>query len=216
MRKIKTLTQLLFPLFIGFIIGGIAQDNEALLSIGIALLILDVIIGIALQTRLDNPTYTRTRRSYLEEKNSPKTEEDLRERMDAVFERLNRQAWGVHNIKEHEAGRFLLDVCKQMPYAPAPNTLSNVHIIFPEHINKKPAIVYAFKLQPDAICQIAYIFLVHPSDGPLRFFTVETSYFVPCVLCEYSNGGRLNYGRVEVKNVPTRIAEILNDDDENA
>ena len=46
-------------------------------------------------------------------------------------------------------------------------------------------------------------------DAEIRLFAVETD-FSAFVLCEYSGNSHLNYGCVELKNVPTRIKEILN------
>lgn len=55
MEKIKTLTHVLFPLFVGLIIGSAIEGNTKLLTWSIILLILDIVIGIAMQYKIDNP-----------------------------------------------------------------------------------------------------------------------------------------------------------------
>ena len=53
MRKFLTLTYALFPLFLGFVIGGAISGSSTTLTFGIILLVLDVIIGITLQNIVD-------------------------------------------------------------------------------------------------------------------------------------------------------------------
>lgn len=57
MNGAKTLTHLLFPLFIGFIIGGAISGSTTLWVLGIILLVIDVIVGIALQHAIDQAAY---------------------------------------------------------------------------------------------------------------------------------------------------------------
>ena len=57
MNGAKTLTHLLFPLFIGFIIGGAISGSTTLWVLGIILLVIDVIAGIALQHAIDQAAY---------------------------------------------------------------------------------------------------------------------------------------------------------------
>lgn len=57
MNGAKTLTHLLFPLFIGFIIGGAISGTTVLWVLGIILLVLDVIVGIALQRAIEQAAY---------------------------------------------------------------------------------------------------------------------------------------------------------------
>ena len=49
MQKAKLITHILFPVFIGLIIGGIIASNNAAWICGIIFLILDIIVGISLQ-----------------------------------------------------------------------------------------------------------------------------------------------------------------------
>ena len=57
MNGAKTLTQILFPLLIGLIIGSAVSGNSSLLIWGIVLLVLDIIIGVALQHAIDKESY---------------------------------------------------------------------------------------------------------------------------------------------------------------
>ena len=58
MRKFLTLTYALFPLFLGFVIGGAISGSSTTLTFGIILLVLDVIIGITLQNIVDRASYS--------------------------------------------------------------------------------------------------------------------------------------------------------------
>lgn len=49
MKIAKTITHILFPVFIGLIIGGAIFNNTAAWVSGLALLIVDIIVGIAIQ-----------------------------------------------------------------------------------------------------------------------------------------------------------------------
>lgn len=53
MRGLLTLTHILFPIFLGLIIGGLIW-NRAMVGVGVVLLILDVIIGIGIQRIVDS------------------------------------------------------------------------------------------------------------------------------------------------------------------
>ena len=46
MNGAKTLTHILFPVFVGFIIGGAVSGSTSFLVWGIILLVLDIIVGI--------------------------------------------------------------------------------------------------------------------------------------------------------------------------
>lgn len=135
----------------------------------------------------------------------------LYNKFDAIYLSLEEKGGArlVDNIRKDEAGAFLLDVCEQMPHAPLPYTLSTLYAISIENLSGEAAIVYSFKYTPNSICQNVFIFLVHTKDDRIRLFAAETDYSA-FVLCEYYEGRHLNYGRVELKNIPTRIKEILN------
>ena len=139
----------------------------------------------------------------------------LCKKLDNIFFKLkaNGGARLVNNIKSDEAGVFLLDVCEQMAHAPLPHTLVNICSISIENLNGELAIVYSFRYTPNSICQNVFIFLVHTQNTEIRLFAVET-HLSSFMLCEYSGHSHLNYGPVELKNVPARIKEILEDNDD--
>lgn len=58
MKIAKTITHILFPIFIGLIIGGAIKDNSAAWISGIVLIIIDIIVGIVLQYFLQEEQYT--------------------------------------------------------------------------------------------------------------------------------------------------------------
>lgn len=263
MNGAKTLTQILFPLLIGLIIGGAVSGTSSLLIWGIVLLVLDIIIGVALQHAIDKESYNDDWNSlsfeqkreiahnlvekakqdmrdegidvdgeiekfcddfnrehklgkysdnyYDDDEDEGTAENDLCDELDAIYSRLkaNGGARLTNNIRGDEAGIFLLNVCATIPHAPLPHTLVGLCAISIENLDGELAIVYSFRYAPNSICQNVFIFLVHTEAEEVRLFAVETD-FSAFVLCEYSGNSHLNYGYVELKNVPTRIKEILN------
>ena len=84
MKNAKTLTHLLFPLFIGMIIGALILGSSAFLIWGIVLLILDIAVGIFLQHAIDKALYEEMWiRLYIEEK--------TKQMMDEAEERRQRE-----------------------------------------------------------------------------------------------------------------------------
>lgn len=57
MNVAKLITHILFPVFIGLIIGSAISGNSTLLVWGIVLLVLDIIIGVVLQHAIDKESY---------------------------------------------------------------------------------------------------------------------------------------------------------------
>lgn len=263
MNGAKSITHILFPIFIGLIIGGAVSGNSTLLVWGIVLLILDIIIGVALQHVIDKESYNddwdnllfeqkreiahnlveRAKQDMRDEgidvdgeiekfcddfnrehklgkysdnyydydEDEGAAENDLCDELDAIYSRLkaNGGARLTNNIRGDEAGIFLLNVCATIPHAPPLHTLVGLCAISIENLDGELAIVYSFRYAPNSICQNVFIFLVHTKAEEVRLFAVETG-FSAFVLCEYSGNSHLNYGCVELKNVPTRIKEILN------
>ena len=115
----------------------------------------------------------------------------------------------VDSVGDSEAGIFLRDLCLQMEHAPIPRTLMPLCAITPEDLGEEKAVVYSFRYHLSSYCENVFIFIVKTKDDILRFFTVETSCY-KFMLCEYADSRHLNYGTVELKNVPARIKEILN------
>lgn len=58
MKIAKTITHILFPVFIGLIIGGAIFKNTAAWVSGLVLLIIDIIVGIAIQYFMQKPLYS--------------------------------------------------------------------------------------------------------------------------------------------------------------
>ncbi len=206
MDKAKTLTHILFPLFLGFIVGGAIADNTSLLIWGIVLLVLDIVVGIVLQYKIENPS---KKNDYCNSVSFDK--ENSQNKFDFIYTRLktNGGARLVKFIEEDEAGMFLIETCEQMQHAPLYDTLLNLHAVSIEDLNGLSSIVYSFRYMQGSICQNVFIFLVQTNDKNIRFFAVETD-FSSFVLCEYSGDLHLNYGQVDLKSIPTRIKEILN------
>lgn len=48
------ITHILLPLFLGLIVGGLIGGSPAIWITGIALLVLDIIVGVALQYLIEN------------------------------------------------------------------------------------------------------------------------------------------------------------------
>lgn len=53
MKTIKTITQLMIPIFLGLIIGGAVAGNSAVWICGLVFLIIDIIVGISIQYSLE-------------------------------------------------------------------------------------------------------------------------------------------------------------------
>ena len=240
MRGFIKLTHILFPLFVGFIIGGVISGDSGFLTFGIILLVLDIIIGIALQNIFDRPSYSNNYEFSSEKQkvisdflitklmqeakkqeleNQASREEKCRKR-NALCEEFE-DAYSIlelgggdkpvsfRDMRNDDAGSLLLHVCEQMPHAPLLNTLFGLYEVFNEELNNTPAIVYKFLYHQNSICENVYIYLVLTQDDKIRLFAVETD-FSEFVLCEYSGNSHLNYGRVALKDVSSRIKEILN------
>lgn len=224
MKGLKTLTQILFLLFLGMIVGAIITGNNTLLIWSIVLLVIDVIAGIALQYMIDKKHKSDDLDDLIDlilkeelssqpnhSDNNQSTVDNLCERFNAIHLRLELdEERTVHNIRDDEAGEFLLDVCKQMPYAPMPQTLSGLYLVLVEDLNAADAIVYLFHCDVNSICQNALIFLVRTAEQKIRLFAVET-HFSEFVLCEYLDEQHINYGSVDLENITTEIEKILNE-----
>lgn len=112
-----------------------------------------------------------------------------------------------HKAVEDVAGAILLDVCNHLPHAPLVHTLWNLCKIYTDRINTSHVLVYKFLHRQSSICENAYIFLVHHRDT-IRLFAVETD-LGPYVLCEYYGYRHINYGRVRLEEIATKIEEIF-------
>lgn len=66
MKKLITATHILASLFVGMIIGGFAFGNTGMGIAGIVLLVIDIIVGIALQYQLEKP-YRSITQSHIDE-----------------------------------------------------------------------------------------------------------------------------------------------------
>lgn len=135
----------------------------------------------------------------------------MQDDFDGIYDSLkdNGGARMVSGIdREEEATAFLLDMCKTMPHAPGISSLTNLSAIFADNVGEYPALVYGFTYSPFSMCQNVFIFLVNMEKN-IRFFAIETDSFCGFCLCEYADGVHKNYGEVELKNIPTRIKEII-------
>lgn len=135
----------------------------------------------------------------------------MQDDFDGIYDSLkdNGGARMVSGIdREEEATAFLLDMCKTMPHAPNISSLANLSAIFADNVGEYPALVYGFTYSPFSMCQNVFIFLVNMEKN-IRFFAIETDLFCGFCLCEYADGVHKNYGEVELKNIPTRIKEII-------
>lgn len=114
-----------------------------------------------------------------------------------------------NKINTEKAGAILIDVCKHIPHHPLPHTLWGLYEIFSEEVDGNHTLIYKFLHNQNSICENVYIYLIHTQDDKIRLFAVETD-ITAFVLCEYSGNRHLNYGRVELQNVSSKIKEILN------
>ena len=148
--------------------------------------------------------------NYETEKSNPLYEKEFADtQYDYYLDLQSNGARLVNSINDDEMGFFLRHLCRKMIHAPVPYTLIPLCAISPEDLGVGKAIVYSFRYNISSYCENVFIFLVRTDENKLRFFTVETSCY-KFMLCEYADGRHLNYGTVELKNVPTRIKEILN------
>lgn len=133
------------------------------------------------------------------------------EQLDRVYARL-KSGGGARlvtgGLTSDEAGELLIGKCIVMPHAPLPHTIARLYAVSIEDLAGDKAIVYSFLYRQNSICENVYIFLVHTKEDEVRMFAVETDYS-RFVLCEYSGSRHLNYGPVELSNVPMRIKEVL-------
>ena len=141
--------------------------------------------------------------------NDPLCQSQFVDKQRALYLRLRSSgARIVNSLSSDEAGLFLSQLCGKMAHAPLPFALYGIFSITPEDLGDAQAVVYSFRYSPESYGKCVFIFLTRTKENKLRFFVVETSNY-KFMLCEYSGGSHLNYGPVELKNVPTRIKEVL-------
>ena len=238
MNGAKTFTQLLMPLLIGFILGGAISGNSTLLIISVFLMVLDIIVGVTLQYAIDNDAsrgnfenltrhmYSTASKDTRNEdfnqgnrlsgnsaKHSTKTqaEHSICEQFEDVYLEIedNGGTRGASYASGDEASALLLEVCMRMPHAPLPYTIAGLYAVSSENLDGEHALAFSFIFSQNSICQNVYIYLVHTKNDKIRLFAVETDYS-KFVLCEYSGYSHINYGDVQLNDIPNEIKRILN------
>ncbi len=135
----------------------------------------------------------------------------MRSKFDRIYKKI-KNGGGARMVPgidcDEKAVAFLVKICLAMPYAPSILSLESMSAIFADNVGEYPALVYGFTYSPNSMCQNVFIFLVNMGKN-IRFFAIETDLFCGFCLCEYADGVHKNYGEVELKNIPTRIKEII-------
>lgn len=230
MRKALVATYLFAMLCFGFIIGSAIAEN-GMVGLWIFLLILDIIIGIALQHNVDGQTtapqpndqrQSGTKRALSSEAQAElsrlflaslekemRDHIDVKERFDELYSALG---YGnvtiVNGMDDEEYGQFLKAVCRQMPYAPPAKWLTGLRRVGADLWDGIPVLLYKFENARWEICQNVLVCLVR-TPNELRFFSVEID-ANSFMLCEFRNGSHLNYGDMDnTIELPARVKEIL-------
>lgn len=198
MDKLLKVTYVVFPLCLGFIIGGFAFGNTTIGVVGVILLVIDVIVGIIVRYLYENPNQPNKKPNIAPEKVANNLE-----LFDEIFEALKEPDITKFLI----ARNFLATVCQKMSHAPSESQLSKVVTASSIYIDDFKTIAYLLWIENISIAELVSIYLVK-ANNKVRLFTVETSF--PYALCEYANGQHINYGQLEKLDDDTdRIAEIL-------
>lgn len=143
-------------------------------------------------------------------------EEDLYDRLCEIYNEMS-EAYPVGTAKPierakdffaEEAGCFLFMIHMIIKHAPMV-AFSRIEAIGADHFGGTRTLIYCFKYPLGVTNQIAYLFLVGTRARKLRLFAVETSLHDTFMLCEYSDGHHINYGQVEVAEIPERLGEVL-------
>ncbi len=94
MKGAKTVTHLLFPLFTGMIIGGALSENRAMWVCGGVLLLLNIIVGVSLQYKIE------------------RTDDDWR-LTESTGEAMDNDDWHLSKRETEEAAQALLESMKR-------------------------------------------------------------------------------------------------------
>lgn len=132
MHTVKTITHILFPIFLGLIVGGAILDNTAAWVSGIVLLILDMIVGIGIQ--------------YLTEKYA--AAKNRNNDYSAFIEQLKR------NYSDDDATNLSIEDSDDMPHDNPDKTRGEVpysnNFKMTDLIEKMPDIIYRLKIEGGA------------------------------------------------------------------
>ena len=258
MKTAITITHILFPFFIGGIIGGAVTGNNAVCYNCIILTVMDAIVGITLQyyfekrlsadlmkalsfseenkidcESIESDTEQNISKKNLDidselekiidkldfenidefydelyEDNGSDMNNELCEKMNEIYLRLKLDgARLVQDLSFDEAGQFLFSVCEKIMYAPSKNMFYGLQVIVADDFGDNPVIVYGSNSIAGIVGQIVFVFLVHIINKEIRLFTVEVS--APFALCEYADGSHINYGQIELENIPASIKKII-------
>lgn len=135
---------------------------------------------------------------------------ELYEKFERIYARLKAEGEKrVASYQSEEVGRFLFEVCNQMPHAPLPHTLFRLFLVATEDFGGAPAIVYVYDYRFRSMCENAMIILVGTKDRKIRLFALETD-ISDLVLCEYMGNRHINYGRIGEGDIRTKVLEVLN------
>lgn len=231
-KHLITLTHILFPIFIGVLIGGMVTDSVRTIVWGIILIVIDIIVGINLQVAVDEKEKTKKswddmssteKLNYIksldeEEKAIPSNnygilcEKETCVNFHRAFYQLKEYKNGIKirgmgDIMFNEAGVLLLMLCSEMDHAPTPEMLGGLKSIS-AYDGENGIILYGFDNFKFKTGELAAILLVY-HNGRIRFFTLELGYS-GIFLCEYSGYSHINHGYADVKNISAEIKRILN------
>ena len=151
MKNILSLTHILFPVFIGMIIGGIIF-NSTILGWGIFLLILDITVGICIQKSIDESSNSHSNKDFQKPIATKKSlhhgeDDDDTSCVSNEFYSIIQKAYRDDFLKiikklksvggarliddpsNDEAVEFLVSYCQILPCAPLSQSFANIYVV---------------------------------------------------------------------------------------
>lgn len=210
MRTAIKITHLLCPFFTGLIIGGAIFKNTATWVSGLILLFLDIIIGIALQYFLENPSYHDDfNRLIIEEQNAIMRDHLEQAEQDMSDEDIEEDRFMKEDYGEIANGRYILDKYIMAKYTkmfrqPFDQVVSTEQFIIHDH----ECILYRFS--PRYVFGIGdFCFMIEVKGNNTRYFASEYSFHCTYVLCEWVFKNEKEVAHINYGDVVSRIEDLL-------
>ena len=242
MRKALVATYLFAMLCFGLIIGSAVSEN-GMTGFWVLLLILDIVIGIALQRKVDeegcgtSPSPTQPSKDASRAPLSKEKQELLKELLLADLK---------ETVEKHQSENEPVDLMKRFDELYSALGLGNAKLVNgmdeDEHGCFLKSVCRQMPYAPPArwLRGLNWIAAERWAETPILIYAFENEHFVICqnvfvclarteneirflnvevgmnalILCEFRNGSHFNYGEVDLKELPDRIKALLRGEQE--
>lgn len=231
MKKIITLTHILFPFFGGGVLFLLIVGRFDKIGVWAFFLVADIVLGCILQYFVDKKEEEKAKEIITEMfKESIKQEilergeelittnqtkfYDERKALIDIHVKINEL--GLENFNSNktlqgQAISFYKSIVSKLPYGGQKLAHENIMDVVAEDVGNNFVLVYECDYLPYVMCQNAQVILVETENKGIRVFTLETS-FMGYVLCEYTGTAHNNYGSVDANSFRPLLLDIINND----